>query len=65
LATDTSFFAWGVSWTIFALFEGGALSQTCTYLSYETVAQIRALEHLNRLSDEVLEDYEENAEEDE
>ena len=50
---------------VFALLEGGALSQKCTYLSYETVAQIRAQEHLNRLSDAVLEDYEEEAEEDE
>ena len=50
---------------VFALLEGGALSQKCTYLSYETVAQIRAQEHLNRLSDEVIEDYEEKAEEDE
>jgi hypothetical protein len=50
---------------VFALLEGGALSKKCTYLSYETVAQIRAQEHLNRLSDAVLEDYEEEAEEDE
>jgi hypothetical protein len=50
---------------VFALLEGGALSHKCTYLSYETVAQIRAQEHLNRLSDEVIEDYEEKAEEDE
>jgi hypothetical protein len=50
---------------VFALLEGGALSQKCTYLSYEMVAEIRAQEHLNRLSDAVLEDYEENAEADE
>jgi hypothetical protein len=50
---------------VFALLEGGALSQKCTYLSYETVAQVRAQEHLNRLSDDVLEDYEEKADEDE
>jgi hypothetical protein len=46
---------------VFMLLEGGALSDTCTYLSYDTVAEIRGQEHLNRLSDKVLEDYEERA----
>jgi len=44
---------------VFALLEGGALSDTCTYLSYETVADLRGQQHLGRLSDKVLEDYEE------
>jgi hypothetical protein len=44
---------------VFALLEGGALSETCTYLSYETVADLRGQQHLARLSDKVLEDYEE------
>jgi hypothetical protein len=46
---------------VFMLLEGGALSETCTYLSYDTVAEIRGQEHLRRLSDKVLEDYEERA----
>jgi hypothetical protein len=44
---------------VFALIEGGALSDICTYLSYETVADLRGQQHLGRLSDKVLEDYEE------
>jgi hypothetical protein len=48
---------------VFMLLEGGALSDTCTYLSYETVADIRGQEHLKRLSDKVLDDYEERAQE--
>jgi hypothetical protein len=48
---------------VFMLLEGGALSDTCTYLSYETVADIRGQEHLKRLSDKVLDDYEEKAQE--
>jgi hypothetical protein len=46
---------------VFMLLEGGALSETCTYLSYDMVAEIRGQEHLKRLSDKVLEDYEERA----
>jgi hypothetical protein len=48
---------------VFMLLEGGALADTCTYLSYETVADIRGQEHLKRLSDKVLDDYEEKAQE--
>jgi len=44
---------------VFALLEGGALSATCTYLSYDTVADLRGQQHLGHLSDKVLEDYEE------
>ena len=44
---------------VFALLEGGALSDTCTYLSYDTVADLRGQQHLGHLSDKVLEDYEE------
>jgi hypothetical protein len=47
---------------VFALLEGGALSYTCTYLSYDTVADLRGQQHLGHLSDKVLEDYEEKVE---
>jgi hypothetical protein len=43
---------------VFALLKGGALSEKCTYLSYDMVAALRGLPHLGRLSDLVLEDYE-------
>lgn len=48
---------------VFALLEGGALSETCTYLSYETVTDLRAQPHLEHLSDKVLDDYEEKTQE--
>lgn len=44
---------------VFALLEGGALSDTCTYLSYDRVADLLGQQHLGHLSDKVLEDYEE------
>ncbi len=46
---------------VFALLEGGALSETCSYLSYDTVADLRGQQHLVHLSDKVLDDYEETA----
>jgi hypothetical protein len=48
---------------VFMLLEGGPLSGACTYLSYDSVAEIRGQEYLNRLSHEVLEDFEVRAEE--
>ncbi|HEU5070892.1 MAG TPA: hypothetical protein VFV96_10845 [Verrucomicrobiae bacterium] len=44
---------------VFALLEGGALSDTCTYLSYDRVADLLGQQYLGHLSDKVLEDYEE------
>ena len=46
---------------VFALLEGGPLADTCTYLSYDQVGSLRAQKHLGHLSDKVLEDYEEQA----
>lgn len=46
---------------VFSLLEGDSLSETCTYLSYEMVEDLRGQQHLVRLSDAVLEDYEEKA----
>lgn len=50
---------------VFALLEGGALSETCTYLSYDTVADLKSQPHLEHLSDKVLDEYEEQAEDSE
>jgi predicted RNA-binding protein len=44
---------------VFSLLEKGALSEFCTYISYESIYEIAELKHLNHLSDRVLEDYEE------
>jgi hypothetical protein len=46
---------------VFSLLEGRALSEICTYLSYDTVLELREQKHLEHLSDHVLEDYEEQA----
>ena len=47
---------------VFSLLDHGPLSESCTYLSYESVHEIAHQKHLAHLSDTVLEDYEEEAE---
>jgi hypothetical protein len=47
---------------VFALLEGGALSEICTYLSYDMVSDLGGQQHLMHLSDKVLEEFEEKAE---
>ena len=47
---------------VFSLLEGRALSEMCTYLSYDNIKEIGELKHLEHLSDKVIEDYEEAAE---
>ena len=48
---------------VFALLEGGALSDICTYLSYDNVSDWRNQRHLEHLSDNVIEDYEDKSQE--
>lgn len=47
---------------VFSLLEGRALGEMCTYLSYDNAKVIGDLKHLDRMSDEIIEDYEETAE---
>ena len=47
---------------VFKLMEGGALSTKCTYLSYETVRELRKEKYLKNLSASLLDDLEEKAE---
>lgn len=47
---------------VFSLLEGRALSEMCSYLSYDNIKDIAELKHLAHLSDRVIEDYEERAE---
>jgi len=47
---------------VFSLLEKGALSQYCTYLSYDSVRELSREKHLGNLSHTVLEDYEEYVE---
>ncbi len=44
---------------VFSLLEKGALSQYCTYLSYDSIRELSQEKHLGNLSHTVLEDYEE------
>lgn len=44
---------------VFSLLEKGALSQYCTYLSYDSIRELSREKHLGNLSHTVLEDYEE------
>jgi hypothetical protein len=47
---------------VFAMLAGKPLAEVCTYLSYDAVQEIFNLGHLPYLSDNVLEEYEEEAE---
>ena len=46
---------------VFTRMEGGPLSETCTYISYDSVADLRGQKNLAYLSDQVLKHYEERA----
>ena len=48
---------------VFSLLERGPLSESCTYLSYDTLRELAAQPNLAHLKDSVLDDYEESAEE--
>jgi len=47
---------------VFSLLARGALSELCTYLSYDSIRELAKEKHLSHLSDKVLEDYEETVE---
>ncbi len=47
---------------VFSLLEKGPLSECCTFLSYENVRELAQEKHLSHLSDDVLDDYAEEAE---
>ena len=47
---------------VFQLLEEKALSEMCTYLSYDSINHLRDEKHLEHLSTDVLEEYEERAE---
>jgi hypothetical protein len=48
---------------VFQLMEGGALSEKCTYLSYEAVRDLHKAKFLKSMSASVLDELEEKAEE--
>lgn len=47
---------------VFSLLDKGPLSESCTYLSYESVRELARQRHLAHLSDTVLDEYAEEAE---
>lgn len=47
---------------VFSLLEKGPLSESCTFLSYESVRELAREKHLTHLSDGVLDEYAEEAE---
>jgi hypothetical protein len=48
---------------VFSLLDRGPLSESCTYLSYDSVRELAAQPHISHLSPSVLDEYEEDAEE--
>jgi hypothetical protein len=48
---------------VFSLLDRGPLSESCTFVDYESVRELSELPHLTHLSDSVLADYEEDADE--
>lgn len=44
---------------VFSLLEKGPLAEYCTYISYDRLRELGLEKHLSRMSDKVLEDYEE------
>ena len=47
---------------VFSLLDHGPLSESCTYLSYDSLREIAGQKHLAHLSDSVVEEYAEEAE---
>lgn len=50
-----------ISRPVFSLIESGPMSETCSYLSYDAVKELRGERNLQYLSDSVLEEYTEYA----
>jgi len=44
---------------VFSLLEKGPLSESCSFISYDKLQELSQEKHLNRLTDSVIEDYEE------
>jgi hypothetical protein len=48
---------------VFSLLDQGPLYEKCTFLSYDAVRALGEMKHLSHMSDTILEEYEETAEE--
>ena len=47
---------------VFSFMDGSPLSEKCTFLSYDSIKEISALPHVQHMSDNLLDDYAEEAE---
>ena len=47
----------------FSLLDRGPLYENCTFLSYESITSLGETPHLAHMSDSIIEEYEESAEE--
>jgi hypothetical protein len=47
---------------VFSLLDRGPLSRSCTFISYDSVKEIRSIGHLAHTNDSILAEYEERAE---
>ena len=47
---------------VFSLLERAPLSESCTFLSYDSLEELLALKHIAHISDTVLDEYAEEAE---
>jgi len=47
---------------VFSLLDRGPLSESCTYISYDSLRELSEQRHLAHLSDSVLDEYAEEAE---
>ncbi len=52
-----------ISRPVFAFLENGPLAESCTYISYDAIKELSQETRLEYMSDEVIEEYEEYAEE--
>ena len=48
---------------VFSLLDQGPLYEKCTFLSYDAVSSLGDTPHLGHMSDSIIEEYEESAEE--
>jgi hypothetical protein len=46
---------------VFSLLERAPLSESCTFISYDSLEELLQMKHLSHLSDSVLEEYAEEA----
>jgi hypothetical protein len=47
---------------VLSLLERGPLSESCTFISYESINAISSLKHLTHMNDGIIKEYEEKAE---